>query len=155
MFYFLSMCSACLIIPSSRPHFSRSIRQVSVSWVLCFGFYSNEGLALVVCLSCLAQTGCMKSLYPLQKYLRLRSFSALSCEGKICLVETTCGYNGPVWMRLIVIVNSVSTQFIACYLDLIACELDHLCSGRHMTGNKMKYMNCHLFVLIASSFQLC
>lgn len=44
-------------------------------------------------------------------------------------------------MRFIVIVNSVSTQFKACYLNLIAFELSLLCSGRHMTGEGM---NCNL-----------
>lgn len=39
-------------------------------------------------------------------------------------------------MRLIVTENSVLTQFIVCYLNLIACELGHLHSARHMTSNR-------------------
>ncbi len=56
-----------------HPHFPRSVSQVSVSGVLCFGFHGDEGLAHVVCLSGLAVTGHWKSVYPVQKCLQARS----------------------------------------------------------------------------------
>lgn len=38
---------------------------------------------------------------------------------------------------IIVTRNNDLTQFTVCYLDLIAYELAHLCSVRHMTGNRL------------------
>lgn len=54
-------------------------------------------------------------------------------------------------MRLIVTENSVLTQFIVCYFNLIACELGHLHSARHMTSNRHELNELRLVFRFFSS----